>query len=270
MVTTERFPAVIALTVILACGGFNVSGVPLMAFALRFPDGKLSPKLRWADMLVWSSFGCGVAAFTFTDILWLDGYWNDNTWDTTFFTYLQTCSLAIAGAIFVWRFARSGADERAKTAWAIAGFLGSILCQTAAWVVVAAGSNSAPIVTRFGLLFGIEARGLDVLGNLFPLLAIYPILRYRLFDLGFVINRAALYSVLTLAAVGTLAGVNWLAQHWVTERLALVLQPVAAIVIGLGFARARGWTQTLHERTLFRDRFAAEMHRWMRLSVGCR
>lgn len=76
--------------------------------------------------------------------------------------------------------------------------------------------------------------------------------------MGFAINRAALYSTLTVAAVAIFAGVNWLAQHIITARLALVLQPVAAIVIGLGFLRAREWTQTLLERTFFRERFAAE------------
>jgi hypothetical protein len=94
--------------------------------------------------------------------------------------------------------------------------------------------------------------------SLFPLLAIYPILRYQLFDLGFVVNRAALYSTLTIAAIATLAGINWLAQHFVTERLALVLQPIAAIVIGLGYLRVRESTQRLIERTIFRRRFAAE------------
>ncbi len=100
--------------------------------------------------------------------------------------------------------------------------------------------------------------GFAVVTELLPLLAIYPILRYRLVDLGFVVNRATLYSVLTLAAVATLAGVNWLAEKLVTERLALVVQPVAAIVIGLGYMRIRGWTQTMLERTFFRDRFRAE------------
>ena len=90
------------------------------------------------------------------------------------------------------------------------------------------------------------------------LLAIYPVLRYRLFDLGFVVNRAALYSVLTLAAFGTLAAANWVAQHFVTDRLAFVLQPVAAIAIGLGYFRVRGWVQRALERLLFRDRLAAE------------
>jgi len=84
------------------------------------------------------------------------------------------------------------------------------------------------------------------------------VLRYRLFDLGFVVNRAALYSVLTLAAFATLAAANWVAQHFVTDRLAFVLQPLAAIAIGLGYFRVRNWVQRALERVLFRERLAAE------------
>jgi hypothetical protein len=97
-----------------------------------------------------------------------------------------------------------------------------------------------------------------LVSNLLPLLAVYPILRYRLFDLGFVVSRAALYSTFTLAVFGALAAANWLAQHVVTERLAFVLQPVAAIAIGLVYFRVRGWLQSSIERVVFRERFASE------------
>jgi hypothetical protein len=85
-------------------------------------------------------------------------------------------------------------------------------------------------------------------------------LRYRLFDLGFVINRAALYSILTLAAVGTLTAVNWFTQHVADARLSSALQPIAAVLIGLGFMRARAWTQRALERFFFHARFAVEQH----------
>lgn len=66
--------------------------------------------------------------------------------------------------------------------------------------------------------------------------------------------------MLTLAAFATLAAVNWVAQHFVTDRLTTIVQPIAAIAIGLGYFRIRGWVQQLIERLLFHDRFAAEEH----------
>jgi hypothetical protein len=252
----ERFPPVLGLIVFLARSGVIVASIPLVSFALRFPGGKLEGRARWADALVWIGFGCGTAFFAADDVLWLEGYTPNILENAVLFDF-TALPLALAGAILLWRFWRSGPADRAKTAWAIAGFGGSILAQAASYVVLTIGFV-IPIVARVGYVPGIESRALLVLANLFPLMAIYPILRYRLFDLGFAINRAALYSTLTLAAVGILAGVNWLAQHLITVRLALVLQPVAAIVVGLGFLRVREWTQTLLERIFFRERFAAE------------
>lgn len=252
----ERFPPVLGLLVLFARSGVPVAGIPLIAFALRFPDDKIAAKARRADTLVWCAFGCGVAFFAVNTALALAGY-IPPTIDDVFLVALTGAPLVLAGAILLRRFLRSGPSERAKTAWAIAGFGGSIFAQTAAHVAATIGFV-IPTVSRIGYLPGIEQRALLALANLFPLLAIYPILRYRLFDLGFAINRAALYSTLTVGAVAIFAGVNWLAQHIITARLALVLQPVAAIVIGLGFLRAREWTQTLLERVFFRERFAAE------------
>jgi hypothetical protein len=37
-----------------------------------------------------------------------------------------------------------------------------------------------------------------------------------------------------------------------------VLQPVAAIAIGLGYFRVRGWLPSSIERVVFRERFASE------------
>lgn len=252
----ERFPPLFGLIVYFARSSVPVASIPLIAFALRFPTGKLEARARWADALVWTAFGCGTAFFAADDALWLAGY-APNILENVVLFDLAALPLALAGAILLWRFLRSGPTDRAKTAWAIAGFGGSILAQAVSYVVATIG-YAIPIVSRYGYVAGIESRALLVLANLFPLLAIYPILRYRLFDLGFAINRAALYSTLTLAAVAILTGVNWLAQHLITARLGLVLQPVAAIVLGLAFLRVRQWTQTLLERIFFRERFAAE------------
>jgi len=252
----ERFPPVLGLIVLFARSSVSVAGIPLISFALRFPGGKLDARARWADTLVWIAFGCGTVFFAADNVLWLAGY-APNVIESVVLFDFTGLPLALAGAVLLWRFFRDGPADRAKTAWAIAGFGGSILAQAASYVAATVGFV-IPIVSRFGYVAGIESRALLVLANLFPLMAIYPILRYRLFDLGFAINRAALYSTLTVAAVAILAGVNWLAQHLITVRLALVLQPVAAIVLGLAFLRVREWTQTLLERTFFRERFAAE------------
>jgi len=252
-----RFPPALAIAVWLAFSGWNIAAVPLIPFALRFPDGRLSPNARWADGFAWCLVIGGYAAYAAADAFHMAGSWGD---DVTLNVVSNVASIAlpIAGGVLIWRYVRSSAVERAQTAWAIAGFIASILAQAGSDVFESVEAGTA--VFGLHLAWYVFARALHIVGNLLPLLAIYPILRYRLFDLGFALNRAALYSTLTVAAVATLAGVNWLAQHLVTERLALVVQPVAAIVIGLGYLRVRAWTQAFLERLLFHERFAAEAH----------
>jgi hypothetical protein len=244
-------PANVTLWVWLAMYGFNSGAwaVPLIPFALRFPDGKLDRRLRWADAAAWAAFAGAFFLFAYLEWTYLNG-----GIDTPSYVWvndiLPGLPLPLAALILIVHYVRTTPSGRAKTAWAIAGFVGSFIASSAGQSLDALGVLGAD--TR------VPDRVADAIGNLFPLLAIYPILRYQLFDLGFFVNRATLYSTLTLAAIGTLAGVNWLAQHVISERFALVLQPVAAIVIGLGFVRVRAWTQGVIERLLFRDRFAAE------------
>lgn len=253
-----ELPAVLAIAAYVVNSGSTIAAVALIPFALRFPTGKLDPQARWADVIAWCAFIGGFIAYTLFGTLEVAGLWGDDATSLLIVDF-SPLVLLIAGAILVWRYLRSSAVERAQTAWAIAGFIGSILAQVGEQAIYSTPLGGAT-VTSFGIVSAIVAKALNVIGNVSPLLAIYPIFRYRLFDLGFALNRAALYSTLTLAAVATLAGVNWLAQHLVTERLALIVQPAAAIVIGLGYLRVRAWTQSFLERLLFRERFAAEAH----------
>ena len=257
VVAVYWLPDAIALPIDLLFSAFSLSALALIPFALRFPDGRLSARVRWLDAAAWTVFACGGIAFAVLEAMSLGGTWGDSG-QAQSTLYVPALSLLVVAAILIWRYVGSDAPERAKTAWAITGFMGSVLAQGAVLAVYYFTYFDPGPATAFGLAPYIATRYFDALADLFPLLAIYPILRYRLFDLGFALNRAALYSILTLAAVATLAGVNWLAQHFVTERLALVMQPIAAIVIGLGYLRVRGWTQAFLERTLFRERFAAE------------
>jgi hypothetical protein len=227
----------------------------LIPFALRFPDGDLPPGSKAAERLTWSAcILIFVYSAAFGNDLTFGGIFDDRS-TAVFIAVLSAAPIFIPAAILIYRYSRSSPVARAKTAWAIAGFGGAIAMTILVWVEYLAFSAWSNTIA-YSVAGAVIGAGI----SLFPLLAIYPIVRYQLFDLGFVINRAALYSTLTLGAVATLAGINWLAQHFVTERLALVLQPLAAIVIGLGYLRVRESTQRFIERTIFRRRFAAEMH----------
>jgi hypothetical protein len=248
-------PPPLTAVLVSILNGFSVfmAGLVLIPFALRFPSGTLRAGLQPFERIVWAACAAAfVFSLSYGNALLFGGAVDDRT-AAWIFAGLSSAPLPIAAGILIFKYMRSTPVERAKTAWAIAGFGGAMAATALVWVIYLVFNGSSDTIA----FKAIEAF-IGAFISLFPLLAIYPIVRYQLFDLGFVVNRAALYSTLTIAAIATLAGINWLAQHFVTERLALVLQPIAAIVIGLGYLRVRESTQRLIERTIFRRRFAAE------------
>ncbi len=221
----------------------DYAGFALLSFALRFPSGKVPANWRWFDRALWIALAASVIPECVETIFFFQG--------RAFIYADQTASalpLIAAAAFFIVKQSRAEPRERSRIAWASAAF------------VTAAAFRALALLPLPGTFGGgtLDWRLLSAISNLCLLLAMYPVLRYRLFDLGFVVNRAAFYSTLTLTAFATLAAANWVAQHFVTERLAFVLQPVAAIAIGLGYFRMRNWVQRWLERLLFRERLAAE------------
>ena len=251
----QRLPPDFGEWVFPLIGGFLgfAFALPLIPFALRFPNDRESVPRAWWERVSWICYGIAVVVGLWYYAAVVLGSILPNALATAILYAVPALPLPIAAAILIVTFLRADQQLRAQTAWAVAGFLGA-----AAFTFVAA--NEVALFGPAGDYATVEFfySAISILGNLFPLLAIYPILRFRLFGIRFVVSRATLYSVLTLAAFTTLAGVNWLAQRLVNDRVATVLQPLAAIVIGLGYFRVRGWTRDAIERILFRERLAAE------------
>jgi hypothetical protein len=228
---------------------FSFSGLALISFALRFPSGDVPAGLRWLDRIAWI-----VLAGAFVGELVQEWRYYAFGAKELAPTGMLLSELAMLGAIgiLLWKYSRADAGERSRIAWANVAFVGAAVVRAIVLglFAVAVFFERPPESLGWRLLLASA--------NLFLLLAAYPVLRYRLFDIGFVVNRATLYSTLTLAAFATLAAANWVAQHFFTDRLAFVLQPVAAVAIGIGYFRVRNWAQKIIERLLFRDRFAAE------------
>jgi hypothetical protein len=245
--TLPRTVALIASLVILPL--FAYSGLALISFALRFPSDRVPAGLRWLDVTAWATLAALLAVVVVEGCQYYAGYRAPFFWSADLL--IPELGLFAAVAILLWKRSRSDTLERSRIAWASVAFMGAGIARSLGLAIA---------VAPFGLFADqhLSWRLLVALSNLCPLLAVYPILRYRLFDIGFVVNRATLYSILTLAAFGTLAAVNWVANHFVTDRLAFVLQPIAAVAIGLGYFRVRKLVQQIIERVLFRDRYAAE------------
>ncbi len=93
-----------------------------------------------------------------------------------------------------------------------------------------------------------------------PLGLAYVVLRHRMLDIGFVVNRAVVYTTVSLIVVATFIIFEWLAGHLVDSqnRASSMLQLGAALALGLSarwiHARVDRWVDDL----FFRERHAAE------------
>jgi GAF domain-containing protein len=87
----------------------------------------------------------------------------------------------------------------------------------------------------------------------------YAVLRHRLIDIGFVLNRALVYGIMTTLIVGTLAiAENLLASAAIGKGASLTLELLVAGVLGLSFNALHGRINAVVDRIFFRQKHEAE------------
>lgn len=124
------------------------------------------------------------------------------------------------------------------------------------------------MISRFGVLLNLfnrllvhpvhlsGAEWLTVM--IFPLGCAYAILRHRIIDVNFVLNRTLIYTILTSLAVGIFV----LLEHFlnavaVSREGSLAVELAVALGLGLSFNAAHKRTERFLDRTLFRGKYEA-------------
>jgi hypothetical protein len=232
--------------------GFN----PLItALLLLFPDGRL-PSRRWwpAAALVGAALTALVVGYAFEpgrmddyprvrNPLAAPGVAGEAAAFLQVFGYPLFAAAALASAAaLISRFRRSRGDERQQLKWIAAA---AALAVTAYFVNVALdqalGVNSAfflPIV-----LLAI------------PAAATVAILRYRLYDLGRIVNRTLVYVALTITLGGCYLGLVLLVGLAAGESdVAIAASTLAVAAL---FRPARGRIQAIVDRRFYRRRYDA-------------
>jgi signal transduction histidine kinase len=157
-------------------------------------------------------------------------------------------AVVVGAASLVVRFGRARGTERQQLRWvalaAVPVALGSVVAVLASVVTLPADPPVTDLVL-LGLAAGIF---------LLPLAIGAAILRYRLFDLDYLISRTVVYGLLTAGAiavyVGVVKGSEWLLREGVGVGGSLL----ATAVIAVGFAPARDRLQRWVDRRLYGDR----------------
>ncbi len=225
-----------------------VGTVMLATYALQF--GR--PISRARHFLTWTAYA--IAALTTTvGIVGIIGEWLGAI-DSQSWYFAQTApSIALAVASSVLPVACAGfafrdthGAERARLAWA-AGSLSINYLAGAVW----ATTQTLGTFTHIGTVL------IDITVFLSPLGLTYALLSRRLLDVGFALNRAAVFAVTSLLLAGLFAGLQWVANTFLTglfgvHNVAVEMTIVVAIYYAIRFSRQQ--TDAIVSRLFFASR----------------
>jgi signal transduction histidine kinase len=234
----------------------------LALLPIYFPDGRV-PSKRWRP-LVW--IVCGAAGISLAGFMFSPGpitsgsartFNNpvgiaalDSSVDIFHGLYVLAILVGVisGAASLVVRYRRGSSDERHQVKW-FAGAFGLV-------AVSLAGYASLPdmlgIQTPGWLIGGILCLGLTVI----PLAIAVAVLKYHLYDIDVVINRALVYGLLaafiTAVYVAIVVGIGTLVGSGGQPNLALSI--VATAVVAVGFQPVRERVQKLANRLVYGKR----------------
>jgi hypothetical protein len=228
--------------------------IPLItALLLLFPDGRL-PSPRWwpAGALVGAALLLQFAGYAFAPGPLEDYPRADNPLGfggavardlpDLGFPLMAAAAIASAAAL-IWRFRRSHGVERQQLKWMTAAAALAVL----AWLVNAALDG----------LFGVNsAFFLPIVLLALPGAATVAILRYRLYDLGRIVNRTLVYLALTITLGAVYLGlVLLLGLTLGTSNVAIAVSTLAVAAL---FRPARARIQAAVDRRFYRRRYDAQ------------
>jgi hypothetical protein len=251
----------------IALGGANriidtFGYVGIIVFALLFPSGEAHG--RAARLLARSAWPIAalLAAILLVDDHLIDVLWPNASFATHAFDGVRQGIIflpLIAAVLLASTYLRATGVERQRLAWVIAGLLIGCLAEPVNDIAARIGTVEA----------GYVARGVGLLQLTVPILVGYGVMRHRIIDVGFVLNRAAVYTALTAVLLGTMGLLRLTLGSYLKDNWAILLQ--VATAVGLGFSsqkiyKAADW---LIDRYLFPDSHKNEV-KLKRLGDGLR
>jgi hypothetical protein len=217
----------------------------LFLFFYLFPDGRFVP--RWTRFVA-VALVLGAAS----DIAFPESPFAVSNWPPPLFLLFMLGWLLTGVFAQAYRYRRvSGPVQRQQTKWvvlgfvaALGGFLGTIFFGEVLFSLARPGTR--------GELFGTTLVTLFML--LIPISIAFAILRYRLFDIDFLINRTLVYGALTACIVGVyIFVVGYLGELFRTDGNLLV-SLVATGVVAVLFAPLRDRLQRIVNRLMYGER----------------
>jgi hypothetical protein len=164
--------------------------------------------------------------------------------------FVLACVAAVVCTVFAVA-ATQGPDQQ-RAIWS--------LVPGGALVVVGFGAEySQGILTSYDLALGVYylASAVNVLT---PMILTYVALNRRLLDIGFVLNRAAVFAIVSTGLISAFVVVEWAANAWLSTNrtTSAVVGMIAALAIGLSIRYVHQFVDRFVDRVLFRKRYESE------------
>ena len=229
-------PVAFALDVMMSAG----APAMLLPFLARFPD----PKLRPRRLIVSIDVLCAlliVAAAIVTALDWPDAYRTRAAQTTIIGIIAFFVAIGCVGS-----FVRARGEQRQRSGWVLLGLIVTAVAYI--YNVIDLPYESLLQSTLTGVML-----------SAFPAAVTYAVLRHRVLDVAFVLNRGLVYATLTaiLLLVVTLA--HWAAEHAIAEsRLATAFEVAVSVIFGLTLHWMHGRVERIIDRVLFRKRQEAQ------------
>ncbi len=245
----DPVPALLRSLVFIVLG---IGQALFVAFLYIFPDGKFYPRwVRWPvyAWVIWSLLAGFFPGAPFSIFHW--------PLVTSFMVSLAayTGSVVIQGVRLAHYYT---AAQKQQTKWIIFGLL---LCLLGGYILLFWPRLMFPTLNGSGgpaLMYDMASHLIAALSLItFPIGIAFSVLRYRLWDVDFLINRSIVYGALTacliLLFVAGFGAIQMLFRHLnMTEgEHAGVALAVSGVVFGLLFAPARKRLQKLVDRRLY-------------------
>ncbi|WP_420382251.1 hypothetical protein [Novosphingobium sp.] len=109
--------------------------------------------------------------------------------------------------------------------------------------------------------FTIETASTLIASVVFPLLLAYALLRHRVIDLGFVVNRTLAFGSISALLLGCFGLIEWGVEHWLPEswvKASVWIDAGAALLVYLAFHRVHEAVENRVEHVFFRGWHANE------------
>ncbi|MDQ6933260.1 MAG: hypothetical protein M3160_08820 [Candidatus Eremiobacteraeota bacterium] len=232
-----------------------VEGVPgalapvgLLIFALRFPSGRAIGWRKAVDRFV-PLLALPLIFFALYPLFAWEFEARTSLAFALWTTYPAAILLTVSFLIVLATYFKTSGIERQRISWVIAGltlsYTGNMLASQIAFYVV--------------WPYGITPDAFRVLNVGVPLTVAYCIIRHRILDINFVINRALVYGGITLVIVLIFTLIDWFFTRTLSSKLGLVADIGAALIIGVTLDRLHQRIDHFMDSVFFRRRHVAEV-----------